>query len=169
MDIEDLSKSQLLLLTILVNFVVSIATGVLTVSLLDQAPTTVTQTVNRIVDHTIETVTTEVPVIGSTPDQGPTTEELMTLAIADSAARTVMVSSGGTRDTGVYIASARAVFTVSQNLPGHVTITFADGTEAEAERTAADGNLKRYSFAPGASIPQAPTASLVPVADVKQG
>ncbi|HEX8591514.1 MAG TPA: hypothetical protein VF696_02070 [Candidatus Paceibacterota bacterium] len=34
MNIDDLSKSQLLLLTILVNFVVSIATAVLTVSLL---------------------------------------------------------------------------------------------------------------------------------------
>ena len=34
MDIEHLSKSQLLLLTVLVNFVVSIATAVLTVSLL---------------------------------------------------------------------------------------------------------------------------------------
>ena len=34
MNIEELSKSQLILLTILVNFVTSVATGILTVSLL---------------------------------------------------------------------------------------------------------------------------------------
>jgi hypothetical protein len=45
MDIEELSKSQLLLLTVMVNFVVSIATAVLTVSMVDNAPLTVTQTV----------------------------------------------------------------------------------------------------------------------------
>ncbi len=169
MDIEDLSKSQLLLLTVLVNFVVSIATGVLTVSLLDQAPTTVTQTVNRIVDHTIETVTTEVPVIGSNPDNGPTTEELLTAAIAANVARTVTVSSGGNREIGVYLPSSRAVYVVSSSLPGHVSVTFANDSVLEADRSANDGNLKRYTFAADAALPQAPSAPLAKLADVKQG
>ena len=56
MDIEKLSKSQLLLLTLLVSFVTSTATGVLTVSLLEETPQTVTQTVNRVVERTIERV-----------------------------------------------------------------------------------------------------------------
>lgn len=56
MDIEQLSKSQLLLLTLLVSFVTSTATGVLTVSLLEETPQTVTQTVNRVVERTIEKV-----------------------------------------------------------------------------------------------------------------
>ncbi len=62
MNIEELSKAQLLLLTVMVNFVVSIATGVLTVSFLDQAPTTVTQGVNRVIEHTIQTIATPIEV-----------------------------------------------------------------------------------------------------------
>jgi len=56
MDIERLSKSQIVLLTLLVSFVTSIATGIVTVSLMDQAPPAVAQTVNRIIERTVETV-----------------------------------------------------------------------------------------------------------------
>ena len=56
MDLEHLTKHQILLLTLLVSFVTSIATGIVTVSLMDQAPTSVTRTINQIVEHTVETV-----------------------------------------------------------------------------------------------------------------
>lgn len=172
MDIEDLTKSQLLLLTILVNFVVSIATGVLTVSLLDQGPTTITQTVNRIVDHTIETVTTQVPVVGSENDGGPTTEELLTSAIAESTARSVQIyRSGGDvpSASGVYFPLSRVVATVANDLPGHITIVFPNGTRVEADRSAEDASLKLYSFVPDTVPPQAPVAKLIPLSAVKQG
>jgi len=53
---EELSKSQIVLLTLLVSFVTSIATGIVTVSLMDQAPPAIAQTVNRIIERTVEKV-----------------------------------------------------------------------------------------------------------------
>ncbi|MBX4215455.1 S1C family serine protease [Candidatus Parcubacteria bacterium] len=53
---DDLNKNQLILLALLVSFVTSIATGIVTVSLMEQAPQSVTQTINKVVTQTIEKV-----------------------------------------------------------------------------------------------------------------
>ena len=54
MEIENLNKSQIILLTLLVSFMTSIATGIVTVSLMDQAPPAITQTVSKVIEHTVE-------------------------------------------------------------------------------------------------------------------
>lgn len=56
MDIKDLNKSQLILLAVLLSFVTSIATGITTVTLMQQAPASFTVPVNRVVQQTIEKI-----------------------------------------------------------------------------------------------------------------
>ncbi len=56
MEIKDLNKSQLILLAILISFVTSIATGITTVTLMEQAPASVTMPITRVVRETVEKV-----------------------------------------------------------------------------------------------------------------
>jgi hypothetical protein len=56
MDLKELNNYQLVLLTLLVSFITSIATGITTVYLLQQAPPQVTGVINNVVEKTIQTV-----------------------------------------------------------------------------------------------------------------
>lgn len=53
---KDLNKSQLILLAILLSFVTSIATGITTVTLMQQAPASFTSPVNRVIRQTVEKI-----------------------------------------------------------------------------------------------------------------
>jgi hypothetical protein len=75
MDLEQLTKHQIILLTLLVSFVTSIATGIITVSLMNQAPPTVARTINQIVEHTVQTV---VP-----SKSGPVVQTQKTIVVKD--------------------------------------------------------------------------------------
>ena len=176
MDIEDLNKTQLLLLTILVNFVTAIATAVMTVSLLDQAPPTVTQTVNRIVERTVETAAAT-PLPNILPPKETVIirdEDLLTAAIRADAGRRVTVHKGATSTpalaVGTYLPDKRAVVTATaEGLPKEATIVFADGTSAEASLSRAGATLTIYGFADEASLPAATTPDLVMAASLSQG
>jgi hypothetical protein len=174
MNIDDLSKSQLLLLTLLVNFVMSIATGIVTVSLLDEAPASVTQTVNRIVEHTIETVAPDSQVAAVVnSDSTPTEEDLLVAAIASDAARTVYVRAeegGEAFAQGVYLPLSRAVVIVkSDRTPDDAVVSFPNGSTAPVSLSQSGDRLAIYGFADAAALPSAPAAPLTPAGNLKQG
>ncbi|MEK7063762.1 MAG: hypothetical protein AAB955_03700 [Patescibacteria group bacterium] len=103
MDIEQLSKTQIILLVLLVTFVTSIATGIVTVSLLAQAPPAVTQTVNHVIQRTVEAVA---PVTGEITTIKETTvvvkeDDLITSSIAASFAKVGRVHEGQSTSTPV--------------------------------------------------------------------
>ncbi len=78
MDVKELNKSQLILLALLLSFVTSIATGITTVTLMDQAPASVTVPINRIVRETVEKVVPVESVVNGklTEEQEKLIEEL---------------------------------------------------------------------------------------------
>ena len=56
MDIKELNKSQLILLAVLLSFITSIATGITTVTLMQQAPSSFTTPVNRVIQQTVDKI-----------------------------------------------------------------------------------------------------------------
>lgn len=175
MNIEELSKSQLILLTIFVNFVVSVATGILTVSLLDQAPPYVTQTVNRVVEHTIETVAQAAPAaIIQAP--APSNQDLVTAAIGEDATRAVALYAADTGTStpafavGTYLPKARAVATAAQNtLPKETLVSFSDGSTVPASLSREGKGIAIYGFADDATLPKATTPKLLAPDTLKLG
>ncbi|MFH1956229.1 MAG: trypsin-like peptidase domain-containing protein [Patescibacteria group bacterium] len=53
---ENLTKTQLVLLALMVSFVTSLVTGIVTVTLVNQAPPPLTNTINKVIERTIEQI-----------------------------------------------------------------------------------------------------------------
>lgn len=175
MNIEEMSKAQLILLTILVNFVTSVATGILTVSLLDNAPAVVTQTINRVVERTIETVAAAAPAsIIQAP--APSNQDLVTAALGADATRAVAIYAASTGTStplisvGTYIPKARAIVTATQEiLPKEALIAFAGGIYAAASISHEGGGVTIYGFSDSATLPKATSPTLIASSDLKLG
>ncbi|MEK7599063.1 MAG: trypsin-like peptidase domain-containing protein [Patescibacteria group bacterium] len=78
---ENLTKTQLILLVLLVSFITSLVTGIVSVTLVNQAPAQMTQTINRV----IEKVITEKPQSGNQTAAVMTNyEELITKLVEET-------------------------------------------------------------------------------------
>lgn len=141
---EDLTKHQLILLTLLISFVTSIATGVMTVSLLQEAPIEINRTINRVVEKTIEKVTPETGVLAPAKTKEVTTvvvkeEDLILSAINKSTQSIVRIREKDymTGDTTIY---------------GLGVVISADGTLIADRKTINAGNIYFGVFADGTEL-----------------
>ena len=90
MDLEKLTKHQIVLLTLLVSFVTSITTGIVAVSLMDQTSPGVTRVINQIVEHTVEKVAPAVTQgAPASPAAVITTEKTVVVKDDDLAAQSI--------------------------------------------------------------------------------
>lgn len=97
MDVKELNKSQLIMLAILLSFITSIATGIVTVSLMQQMPVNVTAPINRIVQQTVERI---VPGGIDTKTIIVKEEDLVVDAIAKNQSAIFSISKEGFDETG---------------------------------------------------------------------
>lgn len=174
MNIEELSKSQLILLTILVNFVTSVATGILTVSLLDHAPAFVTQTVDRVVERTIETVAAAPAAIIQAP--APSNQDLVTAALGIDAARAVVIYAAETGTStppitvGTFLPKSRAIATAALDaLPKEILVEFQNGSYNAASLAHEGSGIAIYGFSDDAVLPKVSSPLLIAASDLKLG
>jgi S1-C subfamily serine protease len=166
---EDLNKHQLILLVLLVSFVTSIATGIITFTLLQEAPVEVTQTINRVVERTIEKVT---PVESGGKEvvrevQVVNEEDLVLGSIEKSSKSIVRVKvpgfDGAEVTTGLGLVISNGVIVVDSRSVANTTsakVVFADGkTYNTAKSWSEDGltyfnvgvpSSEKYTFYPAA-------------------
>ncbi|MFA6095171.1 MAG: trypsin-like peptidase domain-containing protein [Candidatus Paceibacterota bacterium] len=140
MKIEELNKSQIILLTLLVSFVTSIATGIVTVSLMERAPVGVTQTINRIVERTVERV-----VPGETKSVTVMTENDQLVAAIDSVSKSLVhitaSSTDGIISNGIGFVFGKGVIAGDKTILGEsrtYTGGFNNSTSATLSHTSAD-------------------------------
>ncbi len=148
---EELNKNQIVLLTLLVSFVTSIATGIVTASLLDQAPRAVTQTINRVVERTIEKVVPGEPKVSTVVKEVPvvvTEEQLIVDVINKASPGLVQISEASDTaplgsgflisDTGIVVSTDRILTSPATD---SYTLMFNNGKKVTAHSLRTTINL----------------------------
>lgn len=186
MDIEKLSKSQLLLLTLLVSFVTSIATGIVIISLLEEAPQTVTQTVNRVVERTIEKVaqpdiTTGQGAAVITKEKTVVVKEqdILSDAITKHSQRLVRVYVDATSTpavaSGLFLPNQGLIASAGAALPkdAMVLVTFSDNSTVAADIVYRDPDtdivILKPILAEGETLPDIPAYEFATIASAHRG
>ena len=159
MEMEQLTKQQIVLLCLLVCFVSSIATGSVIVSLVDQASPAISQTVNhvieRVVEHDTASSTPATSTTQSAKDTVIVTDDQATISAIALASKSVVRISGASTGIGVIISPF-----------GRIVATLGDGAVVGQSLMVhlAGGNVVPASFlstdsATGLSILQAEQSS----------
>jgi len=115
MDVKELNKSQLIMLALLLSFVTSIATGITTVTLMQQAPESITVPINRVVRQTVEKI---VPGATTTNTVIVKEEDLVVDAISKNQTSIFTITKEGTDDTGktIEVSAGKGVAVSTDNV-----------------------------------------------------
>lgn len=145
MNLEDLTKTQIVLLALLISFVTAIATAITTTALLEEAPITTTQTINRIVTNTVERVIpTEVE---SDPE---TVVETVFVSEEDAIRKAVssvlpsvlslniLVGETNSGTIGVFIEGGKVL--IPRNVTENDKVTFISGEETKTLKLVSNHN-----------------------------
>jgi S1-C subfamily serine protease len=142
---EHLTKQQIVLLTLFTSFVTSIATGIVTVALVDQAPSGVTSTINNVINRTVEEIapgTTQSAAVSNSSVSGNTnlfTDPADQIANATSIAQKSLVRielNGTPTGLGVIVSASGVVVSdksIVSTVGSYYSAVLADGTQYPLE------------------------------------
>ena len=158
---EHLTKAQIVLLTLFVSFVASMATGIVVVTLMDQAPDPVNQTITNVVERTIEKIT---PTFVEKPGETVIVkDEDLVVAAIDKNIKSVIsfkttIGEGGVLSAGVgtIVSSDGLVITDRWNLGLGTLTTTINGVQYTLEVIS---NNKTNSLGLGRLMPVSATST----------
>ncbi len=140
---EELTKQQMVLLTLLVSFVASIATSISVISLLNETPTTITQTVNRIVEKTIEKVVPAAILPPSPPVPVKVPNDAIVSAVEMNLPKMAIIREGEISRGIGFVASGDALIATDKNILGEgaeYSAVFSNGKVYKAVKVYTDKN-----------------------------
>ena len=164
-SMENLTKQQIVLLTLLVSFMTSIATGIVTVSLVNQAPAGATNTVERVIENTVADA---LPSDNTAAVGNASSQDSLALATADVEKNVVKIHEyGGSAVSGLgLVVNARGtVMTDKASIAGLIqnAATYPDGEEYRLSvvQSQIDGDL--VFLDPVVSADQSAPAAFAPI------
>lgn len=134
MDLKDLNNYQLVLLTLLVSFVTSIATGIITVYLLQESPT-VSSVINQVIERTIEKTVPESVATQIQPSQAKTIIIKEDDLVAEAIARGFRQVGGIYTTIDVSVASNDTTEGSGVASSGEKTVFISEGVLMDAKGT----------------------------------
>ncbi len=154
MDIKDLNKSQLIMLALLLSFVTSIATGIVTVTLMQQAPSSIITPINKIVRETVEKIV-QVPGNNTVQTVIIKEEDLIVEAISQNTSSIFTIYRDGLNEAGepIEISAGRGfalsndgIIVVDSSLVADTHTIYAKNESGKFKTTFVSSNKAGFSF-----------------------